>query len=168
MARAGEERVATARDAYAAIRDHLWPLASGLAVVTAAVLLLEFTVIGVPFAVWLLVRWSLFAQCIVLEHLSWRPALRRSAQLVHHHWLRVAWITLVVVGLSIMVGPAIGIALILAAPLGLGTVNLVSALVSVLAVPYAAIATCYLYYDLRTREVIDRPAESLPAEAALT
>jgi hypothetical protein len=67
-----------------------------------------------------------------------------------------------------MVGPAIGIALILAAPLGLGTVNIVSALVSVLAVPYAAIATCYLYYDLRTREVIDRPAESLPAEAALT
>jgi hypothetical protein len=168
MARAGQDAVATAREAYAAIRDHIWQLATGLAVVTAAVLLLEFTVIGVPFAVWLLVRWSLFAQCIVLEHLSWRVALRRSAQLVHHHWLRVAWITLIVVGVSIMIGPAIGIALILVAPLGLGAVNIVSAVVSVLAVPYAAIATCYLYYDLRTREVVDRQPESLPAEAALT
>jgi hypothetical protein len=168
MARAGRDQVATVREAYAAIRPHIWPLAGGLVVVTATVLLLQLTLIGVPIAVWLLVRWSLFAQCIVLEHLSWRAGLRRSAHLVRHHWLRVAWITLIVVGVSLMIGPAIGIALILATPLGLGAVNLVSAVVSVFAVPYAAIATCYLYYDLRTREALDRPAESLPAEAVLT
>jgi hypothetical protein len=167
MPRTGEDSPVTARAAYAAIRRYVRPLAAGLAVVTATVLILQLTLIGIPIAIWLLVRWSLFAQCIVLEKLSWRAALRRSASLVHRRWLRVAWINLVVVGLSVLLGPAIGVGLILVSPIGLGTVNLISALVSVLAVPYAAIATCYLYYDLRTREVTDREPETLPAEAAL-
>jgi hypothetical protein len=168
MPRTGADSPVRARDAYAAIRGYIKPLAAGLAVVTAVVLLLQITIIGLPIAIWLLVRWSLFAQCIVLEQLSWRAALRRSAQLVHRRWLRVAWITLVVVGSAMLLGPAIGIALILVSPIGLGTVNLISALVSVLAVPYAAIATCYLYYDLRTREITERQPDELPAETALT
>jgi hypothetical protein len=168
MPRTGADSPVRARDAYAAIRGYIKPLAAGLAVVTAVVLLLQITIIGLPIAIWLLVRWSLFAQCIVLEQLPWRAALRRSAQLVHRRWLRVAWITLIVVGSAMLLGPAIGIALILVSPIGLGTVNLISALVSVLAVPYAAIATCYLYYDLRTREVTERQPDELPAEAALT
>jgi hypothetical protein len=168
MPRTGEDSPVTARDAYAAIRRYIRQLAGGLAIVTGIVLLLELTVFGIPFAVWLIVRWSLFAQCIVLEQLPWRAALRRSAALVRHRWLRVAWITLIVVGSAMLLGPAIGIALILVSPIGLGTVNLISALVSVLAVPYAAIATCYLYYDLRTREVTERQPDELPAEAALT
>jgi hypothetical protein len=167
MPRTGDDSPVTARAAYAAIRRFVRPLAAGLAVVTATVLILQLTLIGIPIAIWLLVRWSLFAQCIVLEKLSWRAALRRSASLVHRRWLRVAWINLVVVGVSVLLGPAIGVGLILVSPIGLGTVNLISALVSVLAVPYAAIATCYLYYDLRTREVTEREPETLPAEAAL-
>jgi Vacuolar protein sorting-associated protein 62 len=167
MPRTGEDSPVTAREAYAAIRHFVRPLAAGLAVVTATVLLLELTFFGIPLAIWLVVRWSLFAQCIVIEQLTWREALRRSARLVHRRWLRVAWITLIVVGVAMLLGPTIGIALILVAPLGLGTVNLISALVSVLAVPYAAIATCYLYYDLRTREITEQQPETLPAEAAL-
>ena len=168
MPRTGADSPVRARDAYAAIRGYVRPLAAGLVVVTAVVLLLELTVFGIPFAVWLVVRWSLFAQCIVLEQLPWRAALRRSATLVRHRWLRVAWITLIVVGTAVLLGPAIGVTLILVSPIGLGTVNLISALVSVLAVPYAAIATCYLYYDLRTREITEHQPDELPAEAALT
>ena len=168
MPRTGGDSPVTAREAYAAIRQFVRPLAAGLVIVTTTVLLLELTVIGLPVAIWLVVRWSLFAQCIVLENLSWRAALRRSAQLVHRRWLRVAWITLIVVGSAVLLGPAIGVGLILVSPIGLGTVNLISAFVSVLAVPYAAIATCYLYYDLRTREITERQPDELPAEAALT
>lgn len=167
MPRTGDDSPVTAREAYSAIRRFIRPLAAGLAVVTTMVLLLELTVVGLPIAVWLVVRWSLFTQCIVIEQLPWRAALRRSAALVHRRWLRVAWITLIVVGSAVLLGPAIGVALILVSPIGLGTVNLISALVSVLAVPYAAIATCYLYYDLRTREVTEQQPETLPAEAAL-
>jgi Vacuolar protein sorting-associated protein 62 len=168
MPRTGDQAVVTARAAYAGIRPFIRPLTAGLVVVSASVLLLQLTIVGIPVAVWLVMRWSLFAQCIVIEGLGWRAALRRSARLVRHRWLRVAWVTLVVVGVALMLGPAIGVALILVSPLGLGAVNLVSALVSVLAVPYAAIATCYLYYDLRTREITDRQPESLPAEAVLS
>ena len=36
-----------------------------------------------------------------------------------------------------------------------------------LTIPYAAIATTYLYYDLRVREQVEHEPGVLPAEAAL-
>ena len=72
--------------------------------------------VGVPVAVWLLVRWSLFAQCVVLEGLSWRAALSRSHALVRRHWWRVAGINLAVVGVALLLGPAVGVVLLLVHP----------------------------------------------------
>jgi hypothetical protein len=48
------------------------------------------------------VRWSLFAQCIVLEDLAWRAGLARSHALVRGHWWRVAAVTLAVVGFAML------------------------------------------------------------------
>jgi hypothetical protein len=47
-------------------------------------------------------------------------------------------------------------------------VNIVSGIVYVLTLPYAAIATTYLYYDLRVREQTEHEPLVLPAEAALS
>ncbi len=57
--------------------------------------------------------------------------------------------------------------LLLATPISLAGVNVVSGVVYVLTIPYAAIATTYVYYDLRVRERADREALVLPAEAVL-
>ena len=130
--------------------------------------LLQATVIGIPIAVWLLVRWSLFAQCIVFEDLSWQHALARSASLVRGHWLRVAAILLSVVGVALLLGPLLGVAALLATPMSLSMITLVSGVVYALTIPYAAIAPTYLYYDLRVRELVEQEPEALPAEAALT
>ena len=45
--------------------------------------------------------------------------------------------------------------------------NLVSGVVYILSIPYAAIATTYVYHDLRVRERVEREALVLPAEAVL-
>ena len=167
LAAAESERELLPRTAYATIKRRIRPIISGLVVVVVVVVALQLTVVGIPVGVWLLVRWSLFTQCIVLENLSWRAGLRRSHELVRGHWLHVAWVTLAVVGFALLLGPLIGIVLLLATPISLAGVNVVSAVVYVLSIPYAAIATTYVYYDLRVRERADREALVLPAEAVL-
>jgi hypothetical protein len=167
LASAERERELVPRTAYATIRQRIRPIMAGLVVVAAVVVLLQLTVVGIPVGVWLLVRWSLFTQCIVLENLSWHAGLRRSHQLVRGHWFHVAWVTLAVVGFALLLGPLIGIVLLLATPMSLTGVNLVSGVVYVLTIPYAALATTYVYYDLRVRERVEREALVLPAEAVL-
>jgi hypothetical protein len=164
---AAEERELLPRTAYAMIRQRIRPIIAALVVVVAVVALLQLTVVGIPVGVWLLVRWSLFTQCIVLENLPWLSGLRRSHELVRGHWFHVAWVTLAVVGFALLLGPLIGIVILLATPVSLAAVNLVSGVVYVLTIPYAAIATTYVYYDLRVREQTEREALVLPAEAVL-
>ncbi|HEY7259654.1 MAG TPA: Vps62-related protein [Gaiellales bacterium] len=165
---AAEERELIPRTAYAAIKQRLRPLIQALAATALVLVALQLTVIGLPVAVWLLVRWSLFAQCVVLERLPWAAALRRSHVLVRGHWFHVAWVTLVVVGFALLIGPLVGVVLLLTTPLSLAAVNVVSGIVYVLTIPYASIATTYVYYDLRVREqAAAHEPLVLPAEAAL-
>ena len=168
LAHAGDDPGPDLRAAFAAVRRRIGPIVAALVVVAVVVVALELTVIGIPVSIWLLVRWSLFSQCIVVEDMAWRDALRRSRALVHGSWWRVAGIVLTVVGVALLLGPLVGVAFLLTTPLSLTGVNIVSGIVYVLTLPYAAIATTYLYYDLRVREQTEREPLVLPAEAALS
>ena len=141
---------------------------AALVVMFTAVVLLQLTVVAMPIAIWLLVRWSLFAQCIVLEDLPWRAGLTRSHALVRGHWWRVAAVTLAVVGFALLLGPIAGVALLLATPLSLAAVNIVSGVVYTFTIPVVAIATTYIYYDLRVREQVEVEPNELPSEAVVT
>ena len=163
----GDPTALRARDAYAAIRSQLDTLLAALAVAAVVVAALQFVVLGIPIAIWLIVRWSLFAQCVVLEDLSWRNALRRSAALVHGHWLRTAAKLVICVGVALLLGPLVGVCVLLVTPVSLAVVNLISGVVYTLTIPIAAIATTYIYFDLRVREAVEREPETLPAETAL-
>ena len=136
------------------------------AVVRAAVIiaLLDLTVIGIPVSIWLVVRWSLVAQVVQLEDEPRKRTLRRSAALVRGHWLRVAVFTLLVTGLGLLSGVVAGGLLLLATNASFNIVNIVAALVYAVAMPYVAIATTYLYYDLHTRSVL---RERMPVPQAL-
>jgi len=129
---------------------------------------LSATVAGILIGFWLTVRWSLLAQVVVLEEdASGRP-LRRSAQLVRRHWWRAASVTFFVTGIALLLGPLIGTLLLFATSASFDFVNLVSALVYLETLPFAAITTTYLYYDLTVRHRLnerDRPTgDVLPAE----
>ncbi len=57
---------------------------------------LSLTIIGIPFGIYFLVRWSLYTQPILLEESSALISLRRSSELVKGSWARVFGITLAI------------------------------------------------------------------------
>jgi hypothetical protein len=163
-----EGRSTGALDAYRAALDRVWSLLGGLVLAALVVFALTLTLVGIPIAIWLVVRWSLFAQAVQLEGRSALSGLRRSGALVRGSWWRAATITLVVTGIGLLVGPLLGAILLFVSDASFNLVNLVAALVYTIALPFAAIATTYLYHDLRVREALEargeRALEILPAE----
>ncbi len=67
----------------------------------------------------------------------------------------------------LLLGPVIGGLLLLGTTAAFNVVNVIAGLVYVVTLPYVAIATTYMYYDLKTRSelAVRRPAiRELPAE----
>ncbi|MFN8186334.1 MAG: hypothetical protein U0R69_04585 [Gaiellales bacterium] len=163
-------RPVTALTAYASLRGRVRHLLGALIFVAAlsAVLLSVTLFLALPIVVWLVTRWSLLSQVIVLERRSAFDSLSRSAELVRGRFWRVATITLVVVGIALLLGPLLGVALLFVTSASFDVVNLVSSFVYVITIPFAAIATTYLYFDCRVREQIEpeerRRVAELPAE----
>ena len=153
-----------ALEAYRAIVPRLRALipAMGLIAVIAGVLTLS--VIFIPVAVWLLVRWSLAGTVAGTEGGSALGLLRRSAELARGHWWRVASILLVAV-VALLLGPALGVAFLIFTGASFDFVNLIAGMVYVAAVPLSAILTAYLYYDLRERRRVEPAGEPAAGEA---
>ena len=76
--------------------------------------------------------------------------------------------TVVVTGLGLLLGPVVGGLLLLATSAAFNVINLITALVYTVTMPFVAIATTYLYYDLNTRAVLETRSlvrtDELPAE----
>jgi hypothetical protein len=123
----------------------------------------------IPVAIWLAVRWSLVAPVVELEDRAGLGALRRSAELVRGRWLRVA--SLVGLGglIALVTGPLVGALLIFASNASLAFLNLFAGIVYAIALPYVALLTAYVYFDVRSRHELE-PREvvgELPSEIAL-
>jgi Vacuolar protein sorting-associated protein 62 len=168
MVELDEDRRISPLAAYRLVRPRLRPLVESLLTAAIAVALLSVTVVGLPIAIWLLVRWSLLSQVVVLEDHEARGALHRSGQIVGRRWLRVASMTLVVSGTGLLLGPVVGTLLLLLTSASFDFVNLISALIYVVTLPFVAAVTTYLYFDLVVRERLapeQAPrGEVLPAE----
>lgn len=125
-----------------------------------AILLLTFTVIGIPVAIWLYVRWRLYAPALMAENLGPGRALGRSAQLVDGRWWRTCGILLLLFLLVAILGAILGTLIQVVTSLIPGltadarlAVNQVgSTLGSVVAAPIEYIALTLLYFDLRVRK----------------
>lgn len=141
----------SAAEAYRATLARLAPLFGGLVLLALVNAVLDLTLVGLPIAVWLTIRWSLLAQAVVLEGESATGALRRSAGLVRGQWWRTASLTVFVTGVALLLGPFVGALLLLATSASFDVVNLASDLVYVFVLPFAAVATTYLYFDLLSR-----------------
>ena len=107
---------------------------------------------------------------VELEGLRAVDAVHRSATLVRGRWWRVASIVGVGAGLAIAAGPIVGAILILLTDWPFVLLNIVAGVVYALAMPFVALATSYVYFDLRTRhELADHEVpEMLPAEIQLS
>jgi hypothetical protein len=142
-------------------------LLGAVLIAVVVIVILELTIIGIPIAIWLLGRWSLLGQVVQLERTGVIGALARSGQLVRHHWWRTASIVIVVGGLALIAGPVVGILLLLITSASFNFVNIIAGVVYMIAMPYLALATTYLYFDLKVRTVLEaraRDTTELPAE----
>jgi hypothetical protein len=143
-------------------------LAQALVVILVVLALLNLTVLLIPVAVYVLVRWSLVGVVASLEGGSPLGLLGRSRELTRGRWWRTAGITLGVAGAALLLGPAVGTLVLLFTGAAFNLVNFIAALVYVTALPFAALATAYLYFDLRVRRelapVHEHGPGDLPAE----
>jgi len=111
---------------------------------------LSLTIVLIPLAVFFFVNWSMAAQVIVVEGESPLRALSRSRKIVKGQWWRTFGINLAILLLAFLPSFVLGR---VTAPFGLDWVAaLGSALASLLAAPFVAIAQTLLYQDLRRRK----------------
>jgi hypothetical protein len=152
--------------AYWLARDSIRPLLGALIIASLVESLLAGSIYLVPLAVWLAGVWALIAPCIELEGLSALGGLQRSRHLVRGKWFKVASLIVVGADLAIVIGPLVGVALILATGAPFWLVNLVAGIIYALTMPLVAITTVYVYFDRRVafelREDVD--VAQLPAE----
>ena len=160
------ERISPLR-AYGLALESLRSLLGALLLAAFAVSVLLTTFFLVPIAIWLAVRWALVAPVVALEGPR-RPlaALRRSGHLVRLGWLKVGSLVVVGAAVALLAGPVLGAVLILISNAPLVLLNIVSGVVYAFVLPFVALATAYVYFDMRVRdEVVDTArADVLPAE----
>jgi hypothetical protein len=152
--------------AYRLALDSLRPLLGAVLVVAFVVSLLATTVFLVPIAIWLGVRWALVAPVVALERRAPLEALRRSGLLVSQGWFKVGSLVVVGAALALLAGPVLGALLILLTSAPLVVLNIVSGIVYAIVLPFVALATAYVYFDMRVRDELpdEAAADTLPAE----
>ena len=140
-----------ALDAYRGIRTHVAALGWAWLRILAITGLLTLTVIGIPIAIVYLVRRSVVTEACVIEELPATASLKRSARLVTGESWRVFVIAAFVNTTALLLGPLLGITVMLLTSSSLFLINVTSSLVYVIVMPYVGIALSLLLYDLRTR-----------------
>jgi hypothetical protein len=157
-------RDVTAVDAYRHVVPRLRSLLVVVLVPAVLVFVLDLTVAGIVVGAWLIVRWSLSSQAIALEGAGAVSAVRRSSLLVRGNWWRVASLLVFVTLVPLLLGPFVGIGLLFATNASFDLINLVASVVYAVLLPGVAIATTYLYCDLRVRHTLESGDDVLPAE----
>ncbi len=143
----------------------MWSLLGALVIAALVISALLYSLFLLPIAIWLAVRWALIAPVVVLEDRSTVGALRRSGALVRHGWLKTGSLAVAGAVLAIIAGPLLSGLLILLTSVPLALLNIVSGLIYVVAMPFVALATIYVYFDMRVRDELEtEPPTSLPAE----
>ena len=114
-------------------------IAADVLVMTACTVV-AITIIGVPYAIYLGVRWSLSREAVMLERASALSALSRSAERVRGQWWRVFGVKLLILFISLTVSVFLSLVPQIGDILG-----------AVLGTPVFVIGSLLLYYDLRAR-----------------
>jgi hypothetical protein len=164
-------RKASARAAYRKVLPKIGPLLGVTLLAAVFLALVSFTSIGVFLAIWLVVRWAFLAQAVVLDDASGLSCLRRSSHLVRGNWWRAASLLFFVTVIALLLGPLIGMLLLFVTSASFNFINLISSVVFVFVLPYAAVASTYMYFDLRVarrrdEEAVEAAGDVLPAEVA--
>jgi hypothetical protein len=165
-----EGRKISVVQAYRLALDSVRPLLGALLVAAFVISLLATTIFLVPIAIWLAVRWALVAPVVALERRERLAALARSGGLVRHGWFKVGSLVVVGAAMALLAGPLLGALLIFLTTAPLVLLNVVSGVVYAVVLPFVALATVYVYFDMRVRDELpdEASAETLPAEIGVS
>lgn len=175
-------RTITPSAAYKHTLSKYLPLLACFIIIYVACTGLALTCIGIPFSVFLFVRWSVSGLPILIEENSVMRALRRSGELVKNMWWRVFGITLAIILIYYMIvailSNSIGIVFLLftgtsetqdagtletimqtffPSPAQIGWIpylirSLVTTAIQAITMPIGTIGITLLYFDLRVRK----------------
>jgi hypothetical protein len=117
--------------------------------VLVIVVALAITIVGIPFAIYFVIRWAFFAQAVIIEGKSWTEATTLSGNVVRGSWWRTLGILFVVGLLASLPAAAVSLIFSAAAPVA---ASLAVSVVGVIALPFSAAAETLLFFDLQSRE----------------
>ena len=138
--------------AYRTVLDKLGALAGAAIRSLVIILALAVTIVGIPWAIARVVRWSFFGQAVVLDGAGAGSALRTSARAVRGHWWRVLGVGAVLVFVAAVLGPLVGIPLMIFAEAPLHLVNGLSGFIYAFTHPFAVVGGTLLYHRLKAEE----------------
>ncbi len=124
---------------------HLPGLVKSVGLLTVTVVVLCVTVIGVPVAIWLFVRWIFVSQATVLDDVGTKEALDRSSQSVRQRWWRVATLAFCLSVIGAAPGVLVGLGLLIFGSASVQATNIVSSLIYVVTVPLTILGLTMVY-----------------------
>lgn len=119
-------------------------------------LALCLTVIGIPLAAYLSVRWNFVEHAVIFDNVHGVAALDRSARLVGGNAWRVALVSLFVAVLLTVSLPLLAAIFLFTSPLSLSAINVIAGLLFAALVPYVTLCLTLFYFDLTVRAEANR------------
>jgi hypothetical protein len=149
--------------------------ASRIAAIVVALLIMAvliaiplLTIIGVPIAIWLLVRWQFFTQVLIFDRDASGPeALQESARLVRNRWWKTLFAVFLFDLLATVPGVLVGFGLLTLGRTAVGFANSISSLLYALLIPLSVIAVTVMYLDRRRDSAPPSPAAEPGVTAGL-
>jgi len=160
--------------AYRLALRKFWALLRTTLVQLLVAIVLLVSIVGIPWFIRMLVGGALSVQEVVIDEGSTRAPARSSRKLVKGNWWRAAALLLALYVIGVALAPIVGFALLLVTSVSPEGVNTLGSVVYALTLPYVAVATTLLYFDLQARrevsaEVVEgRGAGAIAAAASVS
>lgn len=147
--------------AYQAIITRMSVVFISLVAFILVAMVLLFSVIGLPIAIWLAVQFSFFVQVLIYDETATpMEAFRESFRLVKGSWWNVLSKILVFNLIAVLPGIVVGFGLLTLGRTAVGFANGISSLLYAVLMPLAVIAVTLLYLDRKAAT----PDAEVPAE----
>jgi hypothetical protein len=147
------------RRSYRQAYQHLSVLAVALVLATAAGSLLSLTIIGIPIASILGIRWQFFGQATILDGAdTGREALGKSRRAITGRTVQAISDSLIFQLLAIIPGPLVGAILMVAGKASVDFANLFASVVYAITLPISTIGLTLVYIRYRDRDAPEQAA----------
>jgi hypothetical protein len=151
--------------------ENFWRLLGALIILVVFLTVLSVSIIGIPVALWLLVRWQFFAQAVILDGASSsRESIDQSSEVVKGKWWLAFGASLALQLVGALPGPVIGVVLLIFRGKSVEYANSVSSIIYAVLIPIVVIGLTIIYLELgghlRPRKA-PAIAPDLPPETAV-